>query len=139
MLKNRHEFIHTLYRCAALQCPACGKSSIVEKPFFIKHHCPTCGALFMREDGFFVGAIMANVVTTELVILTFYLISLLTVSDDFQSVLNTLFTVALIFPVAFYHHSWSVWLCLDYSVESLPQYHQPEEENPENHTHQVKR
>ncbi len=93
----------------------------------------------MREDGFFVGAIMANVVTTELAILASYLISLLSVIDDFQNVLNTLFTVALIFPVAFYHHSWSVWLCLDYLVESLPQYRQPAEENSEHYTPQVKR
>jgi ribosomal protein S27E len=58
-----------LGRCLRLRCPACGESRIVTQPFHIRHHCPNCLALFKREDGFFVGAILANVVTTELVIL----------------------------------------------------------------------
>jgi hypothetical protein len=33
-----------------------------------------------------------------------------------------LFIMALIFPVAFYHHSWSLWLGFDFIVESLPKY-----------------
>jgi hypothetical protein len=28
----------------------------------------------------------------------------------------------LLFPVAFYHHSWSFWLGFDYLIESLPKY-----------------
>ena len=28
----------------------------------------------------------------------------------------------LIFPVLFYHHSWSLWLGFDFIVESLPKY-----------------
>jgi len=35
--------------------------------------------------------------------------------------------MALIFPVAFYHHSWSLWLGFDFLVESLPKY------NPKKH------
>ena len=27
---------------------------------------------------------------------------------------------ALLFPVAFYHHSWSLWLAGDHLVEGLP-------------------
>jgi hypothetical protein len=34
--------------------------------------------------------------------------------------LTLLFVVALLFPVAFYHHSWSLWLSGDHFVESLP-------------------
>ena len=33
-----------------------------------------------------------------------------------------LFVMALIFPVLFYHHSWSLWLGFDFIVESLPKY-----------------
>jgi uncharacterized protein (DUF983 family) len=122
MMTNRHKFVHTLWRCATLRCPACGKSSIVESPFRIKHHCPSCGALFQREDGFFVGAILVNVVTTELIILATCFIGLLAVGADFQRLLYLLFTLALLFPVGFYHHSWSFWLSFDFLVESLPHY-----------------
>ena len=70
------------------------------------------------------GAILANVVITELVILLFCFFSLLVIGADYESVLVLLFIVALVFPVGFYHHSWSLWLGFDYLVESLPKYRQ---------------
>jgi len=109
-----------LGRCLRLRCPACGESKIATRLFHIRHHCPHCMALFKREDGFFVGAILANVVTTELVILLVCFFFLLIVGADYEKVLVLLFVMALIFPVAFYHHSWSLWLGFDYIVESLP-------------------
>ena len=118
--KDRRSVTEILPRCLGLRCPACGLSSIVRRPFQIKHHCTSCGALFKREDGFFVGAIMANVVTTEMAILVVYLAILPVPGFDYRWMLTTLFTVALLFPVAFYHHSWSIWLSLDHLVESLP-------------------
>jgi len=69
-----------------------------------------------------VGAILANVVTTELVILFVCFFFLLIIGATYESVLVLLFVLALIFPVAFYHHSWSLWLGFDYIVESLPKY-----------------
>ena len=78
-------------------------------------------SLFKREDGFFVGAILANVVTTELVIL-FICFFLLLIGLTYESILVFLFIMALVFPVAFYHHSWSLWLGFDYIVESLPKF-----------------
>ena len=111
-----------LGRCLRLRCPACGESKIVTHPFHIRHHCPHCLALFKREDGFFVGAILANVVTTELMILVVCFFSLLIVGADYSHVLVLLFAMALVFPVLFYHHSWSLWLGFDFIVESLPKY-----------------
>ena len=109
-------------RCLALRCPACGQSSIVERPFHIKHHCPSCRALFKREDGFFVGAILMNVVTTELIILAVCFFWLLVIGSEYETVLFGLFGLAVLFPILFFHHSWSFWLGFDYLVESLPTY-----------------
>lgn len=100
----------------------CGLSSIVARPFQIKHHCQACRALFKREEGFFVGAIVANVLTTELAVLFAYFAGLSLASTHFDLLLAILLVVAVIFPVAFYHHSWSVWLSADYLIESLPKY-----------------
>jgi hypothetical protein len=111
-----------LGRCLRLRCPACGESAIVTQPFRIRHHCPVCMSLFKREDGFFVGAILANVVTTEFAILVVCFFCLLILGATYDSVLVVLFIMALIFPVAFYHHSWSLWLGFDFIVESLPKY-----------------
>ncbi|MDQ3474070.1 MAG: hypothetical protein M3447_10070 [Acidobacteriota bacterium] len=80
-----------------------------------------CGAIFKREEGFFVGAIMVAVVTTEAVIVLAYLISLPIVSGHYDLVIGVLLVLALLFPVAFFHHSWSIWLSFDHFIEGLPQ------------------
>ena len=120
MNRQRRPIIKTLLRALRLRCPVCGESSIVQSPFHIKHACPACDALFKREDGFFVGAIMANVVTTEFVILVLYVLCLPVINTRFDLVLTCLSVVALLFPVAFYHHSWSFWLGFDHLIETLP-------------------
>jgi uncharacterized protein (DUF983 family) len=119
---ERRPILKVLSRALILQCPACGESSIIDRPFHIKHHCPVCRSLFKREEGFFVGAILANVITTEFVILAVCLFSLLVVGASYQTVLVGLFILALIFPILFFHHSWSFWLAFDYLIESLPKY-----------------
>ena len=58
-------------------------------------------ALFKREDGFFVGAILANVVTTELVILVVCFFFLLIVGADYESVLVLLVRDGADFPGRF--------------------------------------
>jgi uncharacterized protein (DUF983 family) len=124
--RERRPVIKTLSRALRLRCPVCGGASIVQRPFHIKHQCPACDALFKREDGFFVGAIMANVVTTEFVILVLYVMCLPVINTRFELVLTCLSVVALVFPVAFYHHSWSLWLGFDHLVETLPKAPKPE-------------
>ena len=120
MKRDPRTIILTLARCLKLQCPACGRASIVERPFHLKHRCTACGVIFKREEGFFVGAIMANVIATEGVILVAYFFCLLLTNLDEQKTLTVLFVVGVTFPLAFYHHSWSLWLGLDHLIEGLP-------------------
>ena len=108
-----------LWRCLKLQCPVCGGASIVRRPFNVKHQCAACGAIFKREEGFFVGAIMANVVATEVFILLTYFVLLLARFGD-QAILTVLFVMAVGFPLAFYHHAWALWLGIDHLIEGLP-------------------
>jgi len=107
-------------RALKLKCPACGLTSIVERPFHIKHHCDNCYSIYKREEGFFVGAILANVVITELIVLGVCFFALLILGFEYESVLWLLFLLAIIFPISFFHHSWSFWSTLDYLVEGLP-------------------
>jgi len=69
-----------------------------------------------------VGAILANVLTTEALILLVCFFSLIVIGANYESVLAGLFVVGLLFPVLFYHHSWSLWLGFDYLVEGLPKH-----------------
>jgi uncharacterized protein (DUF983 family) len=117
---GRRRIFRTFGRALKLKCPACGSSSIVDRLFHIKHHCEHCKSIFKREEGFFVGAILMNVVMSELVILVVCFLALLVLGAKYETVLGVLFAVAVTFPLAFYHHSWSFWLAFDYLVESLP-------------------
>jgi uncharacterized protein (DUF983 family) len=110
----------TLWRCLKLQCPACGRASVVGRPFNIRERCTNCEAIFKREEGFFVGAIMANVVATEVLILVLYFSCLLFTNFDERIMLTILFIVGVTFPLAFYHHSWALWLGIDHLIEGLP-------------------
>jgi len=76
--------------------------------------------LFNREEGFFVGAIVVNIVATEGMILLAYILFVAFYRDINQLVLTVLFALAVTFPLLFYHHSWSIWLSFDHLVESLP-------------------
>jgi uncharacterized protein (DUF983 family) len=121
LTKEGRPVFTTLARGARLCCPACGGARVFQTPFRIRHHCPACGALFQREEGFFVGAIMLNVVTTEAAVMAAAGLCLLALPGRDTLLLGLLFAVALLFPVAFYHHSWSLWLAGDHLVEGLPQ------------------
>jgi uncharacterized protein (DUF983 family) len=118
--RNRPTVAKVLRWCLLLRCPACGNASIVNAPFRIKDRCSSCRVVFQREQGFFVGAILINVVTTELIILLAYLASLPVINAHYQFVLAMLFVIGVLFPIVFYHHSWSIWLTFDHLVEGLP-------------------
>ena len=120
MEKDGRSIVRTLARGARLRCPVCGVSLVFQSAFRVRHHCPSCGALFQREEGFFVGAIMVNVVTTEAAVMAAAGLWLLLARGDDSVLLPLLFAVALLFPVAFYHHAWSLWLAADHLVEGLP-------------------
>lgn len=109
----------TLGRSLKLQCPVCGQASIVARPFNLKHRCDACGVIFKREEGFFVGAIMANVVATELFILGIYMACILFTNLNEGVMLTILFVAGITFPLAFYHHAWSFWLAMDHLIEGL--------------------
>src|SRR5438876_2928363 len=117
MKRDPRTILLTLWRSLKLQCPACGGASIVQRPFYIKKSCTACGVIFKREEGFFVGAIMANVVATEILILAVYFSCLLFTNFDERITLTILFAVGVTFPLAFYHHSWSLWLGMDHLIE----------------------
>jgi uncharacterized protein (DUF983 family) len=87
--------VGTLARGARLRCPACGGAGVFRSPFRVRPECPACGAVFQREEGFFVGAIMINVVTTEAAVMATAGLWLLTTSGRDAALLPLLFAVAL--------------------------------------------
>jgi len=121
MKRDPRTIMVTLGRSLKLKCPVCGRASIVQRPFNLKHRCDSCGVIFKREEGFFVGAIMANVIATEVFILLIYFACLLLTNLSDRVTLTILFVVGVTFPLLFYHHAWALWLATDHLIEGLPQ------------------
>jgi uncharacterized protein (DUF983 family) len=119
MKRDARTIGQVLWRSVKLRCPVCGESSIVQRPFSLKASCTACSAIFKREEGFFVGAIMANVVATEVFILVIYFAMLLFAGFSDGVTFSILFAAAVAFPLLFYHHGWSFWLALDHLIEGL--------------------
>jgi len=119
MRRDRPRIGLTIWRSLKLRCPVCDRASIVARPFNLKHRCDACGVIFKREEGFFVGAIMANVVATEALIVVIYLACIALTNFNERVVLPILFVVGISFPLAFYHHAWALWLAMDHLIEGL--------------------
>lgn len=82
--------------------------------------CSTCGYLFEREQGYFVGAIYVNVIATETVLVAAYLVLLSFMTPSSEALLAPLLIIAIVFPLAFFHHSRSLWLGIDYLLGASP-------------------
>lgn len=101
----------------SLRCPVCGLGPLYRSFFQMHDECDYCGLVFVREQGYFVGAIYLNVVATESLIFSAYfaLTFLLRISD--QLTYTVLFSLALVLPLIFNRHARSLWLSLDYVLD----------------------
>jgi uncharacterized protein (DUF983 family) len=106
-----------MLRGLRLRCPACGQSSLFKSMFKMHDECSHCGMVFMREQGYFIGAIYVNVIVTETLIFLAYLVCLLTLPAADQTVYTILFVLALVIPLAFNRHARSIWLSFDYIID----------------------
>lgn len=57
-----------VWRALRLRCPVCGQAPMFRSWFARNEECPRCGWRFMREEGYFTGAMAINLVVTELVL-----------------------------------------------------------------------
>ncbi len=109
-----------LLRGLRLKCPACGKGSLFRSGFAVNESCPCCSMIFLREQGYFIGALYINIAATELLIGFVYLLALLAVKIADDIIYPALFALALILPILFYRHARSFWLSLDYLIDPPP-------------------
>jgi uncharacterized protein (DUF983 family) len=101
-------------RALRLVCPICGKGSLFRGLLSMHDACPSCGAKFEREPGFFLGSIYINYGITALVTLGGYLAMMFTgVLEQEWKRLAILLTVAIILPLLLHRHARSLWLGFD--------------------------
>lgn len=112
-----------LRRGLTKRCPRCGGGRLYQGWFRMKERCPTCGLLFEREPGFFVGAYLINFAIAEG--LLFILIMGFVFWKDQHPEAGVAVPVAIaIFlgvfaPLIFYPFSRTIWSALDIGMTPL--------------------
>jgi uncharacterized protein (DUF983 family) len=104
-------------RAIKRRCPNCGGKGNFANWFSLKDTCPTCGAVFVREEGYFLGAYAINLIVAEFIGLGLVLVILFNVDLSLweQEVIAVGAAVAL--PVFFFPFARTLWMALDLYVD----------------------
>lgn len=114
-------------RSLRLRCPRCGKGAFLKSFFKVNDTCNVCGMRFQREEGFYVGAIYANLIATQFLVIG-GLFALMFLTDfSLITMIVILAGVAGLFPVVFYPFSLAIWLGMNHFFTDKPQTNAPPE------------
>jgi len=123
VLRGRPRRRVLLRRGMTMRCPRCGGGSIFDTWFRMKERCPTCGYLFEREPGFFVGAYLINFSIVEgfLFVLIMGFVLWKSGHPDAGVLGFSIVGVAIgvVGPIVFYPFSRTIWSALDLVMTPL--------------------
>lgn len=98
-----------------LRCPACGRGALFAGWFRMRARCPACGLRLEREEGYFLGAMLVNLLVAEL--LCIGAVALLLVrtwpAPPWQWLQWGVPLLAVALPVLLYPFSRAIWLAFD--------------------------
>ncbi|MDQ3941256.1 MAG: DUF983 domain-containing protein [Actinomycetota bacterium] len=104
-----------LWRGLRRRCPVCGSKGIFRSWGQLSERCPTCGYSFVREEGYWVSAIIVNTAVIEAVFGLVFVVILIATAPDVAWV--PLLTVGLVgnllIPILFYPRSKTLWMAID--------------------------
>jgi uncharacterized protein (DUF983 family) len=97
------------------RCPRCGSGKLFKHWTHIIDHCPRCGLIFEAEEGYWVGAMIWNLVVTELLFVVLVGIGVALTWPELAVWPLVSIGVALngIFPIIFYPISKTLWVATD--------------------------
>lgn len=102
-----------LGRAVLRHCPECGHGGIFSNWLSIKASCPTCGYVFERESGYFLGAYAVNLVAAEFITVAL-LIWFLIETDYHWVTLEFIFIpMGILLPLIFFPYSRMFWMAID--------------------------
>ncbi len=99
------------------QCPVCGRPGIYQAWISIKSECPSCGFLFMRENGYFLGALAVNIIVSELIVMIILVALLAWTALAWWEIEIIVLPLALGLPFLFIPYARGLWMALDLRVQ----------------------
>lgn len=107
-----------LWNALRLRCPYCGKGKIFAHGFTMNDHCPNCGWMFEREEGYWTGAVAVNLVVAETLAAVLAVpLAIMQVSP--WLVMGVFLPLVIALPFVFYRHSKSFWMALDFMIHPV--------------------
>ena len=105
------------------RCARCGHGAF-ESWFRMAETCPRCGIKFMREEGYWVGAMIMNTTATFLAFgLAFIGLIVATWPDvEWGTVMAASIGICAIVPIVFYPISKSLWFALELTWHPLEEH-----------------
>ena len=103
-------------RALRRRCPYCGGGNIFSGYWSLKTICPTCEVTFEREEGYFLGGYALNLVVSEFLALGLAVWLIFGTRLREQPLLSQEIIavgLALLFPLALFPFSRTVWMALD--------------------------
>ena len=115
-----------LLRGAAKRCAACGAGRLFSGWFRMADRCPGCGYRFEREEGFFLGAYVMNLVIAQgLVMLLAVVPTIVLLDADADASLAPVVAggliATLLAPLAFYPFSKTLWVGIELILRPIDQ------------------
>jgi uncharacterized protein (DUF983 family) len=104
-----------LIRALLRRCPGCGSGGLFRRWCRMVEACPGCGRRFVREDGYWLGAMIVNLAVTEAAFLAVLVGGMLLTWPDvpWTALLVASVGVNALVPLVFYPFSRTVWVALD--------------------------
>ncbi|HUR23723.1 MAG TPA: DUF983 domain-containing protein [Acidimicrobiales bacterium] len=105
-------------RGAAKRCASCGQGRLFAGWFRMAPTCPGCGYRFEREEGFFLGAYVMNLVIAQLLVVLLAIVpAIVLLAGDPDAGLLPVFAGgvagAVLAPLVFYPFSKTLWVAFE--------------------------
>jgi len=124
-------------RALVRRCPACGAPGLFTGWFRMRPSCVGCGLVMEREEGYFLGAMMVNLIAAEgLFALALVLVVVLTwPTPPWDALWIGSIVGMVVAPLALYPFSKTVWLAFDLlfrpvGIEEFERHHPPHDARP---------
>ena len=97
------------------RCPRCGQGKVFKSYFKMNDACSVCGYAFLREPGYWTGAMTVNIAACEAWFFVLFVGTLILTLPDVSWSLLLLFALLTngLLPVVFFPYSRTLWMSLD--------------------------
>jgi uncharacterized protein (DUF983 family) len=108
-----------LIRALRRQCPICGSSGIWKSWIEVKEECPNCHYRFVRENGYFLGAMILNVIFAEFLVMALMVVLLIKSDMIWWRIELIILPLAIITPILWNPYFKGFWFLLDLTAHPV--------------------